>query len=343
MQNSGHQKKVDRESGDTIGTERDWTQTDRARRKRIVTSAFVDRDATDRIRRAVDEVRAHRLVGAEPTCILLTGDPGVGKTSFLQHYEAMSPLQRINGCIVRPVLYVVFQAQTTPVGAAKTILRKLFLPQLGQVKDSNLTVDQELQLDRLCRGTQTELTFRVKAQLEAQKVEVVLNDEFQHVAEKGSDKSISKAADWVKEVVKDKNVPFLMAGISTVSRLVEQNAQLHDITRYRFDLSRFNYETEVQKLAFREFLAKLDISFPFNNPCRFADPELALSIFLITQGSLRQLATFLRHAAFAAIDRDSSCMTLDDLAAGFDAVESLSPLKQNPFKNGGFSTYAGRG
>jgi hypothetical protein len=282
------------------------------------------------------------MVGAEPTCILLTGAAGVGKTSFLQYYEAMSPLKRVNGCIVRPVLYVVFQAQTTPVGAAKTILRKLFVPQLGQVKGNNLTVDQELQLERLCRGTQTELTFRVKMQLEAQKVEVVLNDEFQHVAEKGSDKSISKAADWIKEVVKDKNVPFVMAGINTVSRLIEQNTQLHDITRYRFNLGQFGYDTEVQKLAFREFLAKLDLVFPFNSPCRFADPEYALPIFLTTQGNLRQVATFLRYAAFAAIDREALCMTLDDLAIGFEAVESLSPLKENPFKNSSIISHTGR-
>jgi GTPase SAR1 family protein len=296
------------------GTPVDWTSVEPTRRRRVVASAFVDRDATTLIINKIDQIREFRRDGAEPRCIILTGLPGVGKTTLLKHYASMHPGRTESGVKIRPVLYVCMQSRTSPIGAAKIMLAELMGP--------NHTA-----------GTQTELTFRVKDQLRRQQVEVVLNDEFQHVAEKGQAKTVSDAADWVKEVVKDTTVPFAMAGMSTVTRLVEQNQQLNDITPYRYELGRFGYESEPEKLAFRKFLQKLDHAFPFNIPAHLGEPRTAHALFAVTEGNLRRLATVLFIASTKAINRNAPMMTTDDLAAGVDDIHLENPLRDNPFRN----------
>lgn len=321
-----------------------WNDADRLARKRAVTSVFVERNATDRVAEIIDKLRGNRLAGKEAACMMLTGEPGVGKTTFLKRYESWHPLRRgVGGRLLRPVLYVGFQSQTSPIGAAKTLLRKLFVPKLGHEDAESLTAEEEERLERLCRGNLTDLTFRVKEQLNRQEVEAVLNDDFHHVANRGAAKSVSAAADWVKEVVKDTRVPFIMAGVGAVTRLVKQNRELADVTPRRLELGRLLYDTEPHKLASREFLAKLDTGLPFDRPCRFADPDTAFCIMQATEGYLRRITHLIHHAAFAAIDRGASWMTTDDLAAGFEEIAALSPLERNPFAHDRPDLYAGEG
>ncbi|MGO9943524.1 MAG: ATP-binding protein [Rhodoblastus sp.] len=299
----------------------------------MVASAFVTRKVTTTIAEKIDYVRAIRRTGAEPSCILVSGLQGTGKSTFLSQYEGANPPHREKGTIIRPVLYASFPSNTAPIGAAKIILRRLFFEQLGHLDEPQLTEPQYKALKAFTSGDLFDLTVRVKQQLLAQRVEVVLNDEFQHVAERGREKSVAKAADWVKELVKDTNVPFVMAGMPSISILVEGNHQLSDITKYRFELSFFRYEKESEKLAFKDFVARLELAFPFNREAGFARPHILLALFNASGGSLRQLGRMLIDAAFHAIDRNAEFMTVDDLAFGFAENAVNSPLAKNPFSD----------
>lgn len=311
----------------------DWTKIDAEVRRRVVTSAFVARDVTTKIAQKIDYIRAARRTGAEPSCMMLSGQQGTGKSTFLRHYEAENPPRRVAGTITRPVLYASFQSSTSPIGAAKILLRRLFFDQVGHSVEPDLSERQQRALKAFTSGNLIDLTIRVKRQLIAQEVEVVLNDEFQHVAERGREKTVGKAADWVKELVKDTNVPFVMAGMPSIGILVESNHQLSDITKYRFALSFFRYDTEPGKLSFKNFVARLELAFPFNREAGFARPHVLLALFNATGGSLRQLGRILTDAAFHAIDRNAEFMSAEDLAFGFDENAVNSPLKKNPFSD----------
>jgi len=163
---------------------------DMAARRRALQDLFVPRAPTTALARLIDKVRADRDALSEPTCILMTGETGVGKSTFLQHYAARHPRRREAGCLVQPVIYEELQSKTTILAAAKALLRKLDDPSRG-------------------RGGLADLTHRVRHQLEAQRVEVVILDEFQHIVETG-DVTVNKVADWFKQVAKATNVPFVM-------------------------------------------------------------------------------------------------------------------------------------
>lgn len=309
----------------------DWTKVDPDDRKKLVTSTYVERDVTTEIAKKIDSVRNASRLGAEPSCIMLFGQQGTGKSKFLHQYEADHPPRRVGGTIVRPVLYASLLSNSTPIRVAKIILRRLFFEQPGHLKEPTLSEREQKALRVFTSGDEPELTIRVKQQLLAQRVEVVLSDEFQHLAERGQEKSVGKAADWVKELVKDTGVPFVMAGMPSVSLLVTTNKQLNDITKYPLELSFFTYNSEPEKLAFKDFVARLELEFPFNREAGFARKQIVPALFNATGGSVRQLKRMLTDAAFHAIDRNAEFMTIEDLAYGFDENAGNSLLQHNPF------------
>ncbi len=170
-----------------------WGRRDMNTRRQALQDLFIERQPTTALTKLIDKVRADRDALSEPTCILITGDTGVGKSAFLKHYAAGHPPRREAGCLIQPVLYEELQSKTTIISAAKTMLRRLEDPSAG-------------------KGNLADLTYRVTHQLGAQKVEVVILDEFQHIVETG-EITVNKVADWLKQVAKAANVPFVMAGM----------------------------------------------------------------------------------------------------------------------------------
>lgn len=254
----------------------DWATVDPRDRRIATADVFVSRERTDRISRVFDKIRRDTADHAEATCVILKGEQGTGKSGFLKHYESVHRAGRVDGSYVRPVVYVSLQSATTTLGVAKILLKKL-------MGDTHLS------------GTHVDLTIRVKTQIEQQKVQLILIDEFHHVVEMGGKHTISKCADWVKELVKTTGISLCMCGIPKVESIVEANAQLRSITPYRFKLEQYEYEVPQDRLAFRRFLAQLDHALPFNKPCGLGDLDMSLALFAITQGNLRTLIRLVRE------------------------------------------------
>ena len=288
-----------------------WAETDMAARRRALQDLFVQRAPTMALAELIDKVRADRDALSEPTCILITGDTGVGKSTFLRHYAAQHPPRRDAGCLVQPVIYEELQSETTILGAAKALLYRLEDPSCG-------------------KGGLADLTYRVHHQLGAQRVEVVLLDEFQHIVETG-EITVNKVADWFKQVAKAANVPFVMAGMPTAARVIQSHEQFAGITPYRYTLDQFDYESQKGRNAFREFLALVDAKLPFDGVARFANKEDARALFDVTGGRLRPLMRLIKQAALHALDRGSTNVGPIDLAYGYDQIEPTHPAADNPF------------
>ena len=181
-----------------------WATVDMAVRRHALQKLFVGRAPTAAIAKKIDKARSDRDALSEPTCMLVTGETGVGKSTFLKHYAAGNPSTRDAGCLVQPVVFVELQSKMTLLSAAKALARALEDPSGG-------------------KGGLADLTFRVSDQIKAQRVEVVILDEFQHIVETG-EITVNKVADWFKQVAKERNVPFVMAGMPTASRVPRHRA-----------------------------------------------------------------------------------------------------------------------
>ncbi len=291
---------------------RDQSRAGPNERKALVRDVYVARDATEHIATLIDKVRRSRGLSPEPLCVLITGDTGAGKSSFLRQYVKRSPPWRDpSGNFVQPLLRVELDSFVTVIGAAKLILRELQDPSNGA-------------------GKLGDLTHRIRVLTKAQKVEVVLIDEFQHIVDSGS-RTINKVADWIKQLAKSANLSFVMAGMPEAARIIDGNSQFAGITPYRHTLGMLEFGKDGERRIFRKFLCEVDAKLPFDRLAGIGDIKIAKVLFDATNGNLRTLMHLIREAAGHAIDRDVAAIGMTDLAYGFEQIEVMSPLEVNPF------------
>ena len=292
-----------------------WTKRPVDERKAIVGALYVPRDVTEEIREQIDTCREDARSLPEPTCVLVTGDSGTGKSSLLRSYLEAHPPRRVEGIMRRPVLMVELPVKATMLDAATAMLRAMEDP--GAEK-----------------GTLDNRSHRVRTQLKLQGVEVVLIDEFQHIVEASGDRTLNKVGDWLKQQSKQTGIPFVLVGLSHSASVVDVNPQFGRICPYRFSLGPFRWDEQPNRVAFRRFLAELDSQLPFDELSRIADPDTARRLFLASDGSVSRLMLLIRKAAFYAIERDAPRIETVDLAAAYRRViEPLSHLDHNPFED----------
>jgi hypothetical protein len=290
-----------------------WIDRDPSERRTIVNGTFVPRDLCDSLVERMDRVRRNMREGARPACITFVGEAGVGKSALLQNYAAGNPISETtqDGFITRtrPVLYVEF-AQAMSVGqAADLTLCELLGPTAPQGARARYIILPE--------------------QLRLQGVELMIFDEFQHVLEKGADKTQGATRDWVKYLTKKTRIPAVLAGMKAINDIVDGDPQLYQLTPHRFKLPHYDYSTKEEKKEFRRFLADLDRRLPFDELAHLADPDRARRLHLSCRGFLRPFSYVLERAADLAIEEKSGCIRDYDFAR---AYEEVGEFEGNPFE-----------
>lgn len=301
---------------DAIPALADWKKSSKFHRLSVIPTVFVERSSTMLIQDIIEDIRKDRQLLAEPSCMIITGRTGVGKTTFLKRYrdDFGAPSRDENQNQITPVLYISLPSRATPLTTAQELVKQL----VGQ---------------DFAKGGLKGLTDLAKMHLIAQQVEVVLCDEFQHIVRSAGSIQTYQAAEWIKEVSKDTNIPFVMAGMSEVTSIVETNEQLKSITPYRVELTYFPYSKADQKKLFRDFLRTFDKALPFNEDSKLGSPDIADAIFSVTGGSLRSLNFLIRKSAELAIDADNEKIEIMDLYYATARILSGANIqgKTNPF------------
>ena len=297
----------------------DWeTETD-DKRKAVANSIFVPRGFTSEFLSTMEEARAGSKEGAEAMCLVVVGEKGVGKSAFLKRYAAENPQTLITEgnvtTITRPVVYVSFPPSPTLKGSAEEFLTSL----AGSAS---------------VRGSRTKLTQRIKKLLIDLKVELVIADEFQHVRAEGA-RGKSEVADWLKDILKTTNIPFVLSGMPETVDIIQANDQLHSLTEEPTIITGYDWNEKASQNAWRALLAKIDLRLPFNERAELADEETSLQLFRCTGGNLRRLRFILRVAVARALRNKGKLVTWDDLAAGYHRLPKLAGVGGNPFDRNG--------
>ncbi len=297
----------------------DWEAVSLKARKEVANAIFVPRGFTDEFVSAMQELRDGSKEGAEAMCLVVVGEKGVGKSAFLKRYAEDNPQERVvEGNVVtitRPVVYVPFPPSPTLKGAAEVFLAALAGP--GSL-----------------RGSRTALTQRIKEMLIDLKTELVIADEFQHVRDEGR-KGKSEVADWLKDIVKSTNIPFVLAGMPETVQIIQADEQLHSLTEEPTVITTYDWEDSGSRFAWRALLAKIDLQLPFNERSELSEQETARTLFVCTDGNLRRLRAILRVAVNRALSNGGKLITWDDLAAGYHRLPKMPDVKGNPFDRSG--------
>ncbi len=144
----------------------------------------------------------------EPQCISLEGRPGAGKTTLVKAYASAFPRIETEEGTDIPIFYMLTPSPVTVKGMAETMLEQLGDPAAH-------------------RGSQPSLNSRLSKLIVACNVELVILDDFHHLIDTETNRILRKVSDWLKVLIKETQVPFLVVGIEgKVRQILKENEQL---------------------------------------------------------------------------------------------------------------------
>jgi hypothetical protein len=258
-------------------------------------------------------------IAGEPQCMVLEGMPGVGKSTLIKSYtEALPRYETISGTKV-PVFYLETPSPATVKGMAAKLLDVLGDPAANH-------------------GTLWSMNARLIHFIRACEVQMVILDDFHHLIDRETNRVLHKVSDWLKVLIKETNVPFLVVGIvDTVRRILDANAQLSRLFAIRETLHPFRWDTQ-QPETIKEFagfvtFAESKIGIPLATEIDRQD--LLYRLYDATDGVVGNIMNLLRYGAAIAQQRENDQLSLGVLATAFDLRLAEHVHKRNPFVTSG--------
>jgi len=262
---------------------------------------------------------AHRLskTANEPQCIALEGQTGAGKTTLVQDYASAFPRVETPSGTEIPVFYMETPSPVTVKGMAISMLTKL-----GDPAAKN--------------GDTAALSSRLAELLIACKVQLVILDDFHHLIDSDTKKVLAKVSDWLKVLIKESKVPFLVVGIEgKVDEILCANEQLSRLFAYREPLKPFewNEHNPTSMQDFATFIKFAQNSFGITFSKEITRPEMLYRLHYATNGVVANIMNLLRYVALLAGEKGGTPIDLSLMAEAFDTrLAKHLRAKHNPFE-----------
>ena len=254
----------------------------------------------------------------EPQCMALEGRPGAGKTTLVTTYAAAFPRYETAEGTKVPVFYVETPSPVTVKGMAARMLEVLGDPAAhkGPLWAMN-----------------ARLIYYLK---EACEVQLVILDDFHHLIDRKTRLILETVSDWLKVLIKETQLPFLVVGIDDeVRAILKTNAQLARLFAACEKLPPFQWEpqTEAGVKEFAAFIkyAEQGLDRPLSD--EISRYELLHRLHYATEGVIGHVMNLLRQADFLAKEQQLDTLTLSILSQVFNKrFGEQFPTKINPFE-----------
>lgn len=252
----------------------------------------------------------------EPQCMSLEGVTGAGKSTLMRDYVALFPrIEQKDGTRI-PIFYAETPSPVTVKGMAATLLAQLGDP-------------------AAYRGTLWAMNYRlIRLMIDCQ-VELVILDDFHHLIDKETNRILEQVSDWLKVLIKETGIPFLVVGIDgKVERILEANAQLSRLFAVRQTLEPFRCDPsdEASIQEFGQFVQYAEQAITIPLPVTISRLELLHRLHYATEGVVGNLMNLLRYSAWLTRQDNQESITLSTLAAAFDKrLAKHIKKKSNPF------------
>jgi energy-coupling factor transporter ATP-binding protein EcfA2 len=270
----------------------------------------------DAIYRAIERCQHMSRVMREPQCISLEGHPGAGKTTLSTCYTAAHPRTETEWGSRIPVFYLETPSPITVKGMAQTMLDKLGDPLAD-------------------RGTLTTLNRRLKHYLVQCEVQLVILDDFHHLIDADTDRVFQTVSDWLKVLIKDAGVPFMVVGIEGKNeQILRLNPQLSRLFALRETLRPFAWDQERKEaiLELGGWIKSIEQEMGKALVPQMSRIELLHRLHYATDGIAGHLLNLLRYAAQYALEQGEAEVTLAALTWAFQhRITGHFPGKINPF------------
>lgn len=258
----------------------------------------------------------------EPQCLSLEGCPGAGKTTLVKAYADLFPRVETEEGTDIPIFYVLTPSPVTVKGMAEAMLEQLGDPAAH-------------------RGSQPSLNSRLSKLIVACKVELVVLDDFHHLIDTKTNRILRTVSDWLKVLIKETQVPFLVVGIEgQVQQILKENQQLSRLFAEQVTLSPFQWDIADPKQTsikeFANFIKFAEKIIGITLPTELARVELLYRLHYATEGVVANIINLLRYAGEIVQEERHSQMVMEDLARAFERrLSKHLSNKINPFKHEG--------
>ncbi|MFM0561695.1 TniB family NTP-binding protein [Paraburkholderia sediminicola] len=275
--------------------------------------SFINLPHVKRILASLDRMHEYQCGSEEAEHIMLVGESGVGKSTLLIRYVKRHPAIEHEEFTEVPVLYVALSQSPTPKILASMLLRALGDPKWHVGKEVELT-DRLVFLTKQCR------------------VRLVIIDEANHLIDRGGEKTLHTAADWLKRLVDATRVSFVLAGIPRTRRLLATNDQLRERFREVIEIDRFSVASKPAEREFRSVLKTFKGYLRELPTIDFSGAAITRLFAFASDGRLRDIRRLLVRAVELAYEQSNPRLTDAILAEAFRTViYPGSPDRRNPF------------
>lgn len=257
----------------------------------------------------------------EPQCMALMGVTGAGKSTVARTYAQGFPRAETAQGARLPVVYLETPSPATIKSVAATALRQLGDP-------------------RAASGTLWSMDARLVHYLRECQVRLVIMDDFHHLFDEESQRALGTVSNWLKVLIKESNVPFLVVGLEDKIRLIlGANPQLARLFALRETLDPLAWDpAQVETLAaFAKFVqyAEQAVGLPLSEELPRA--EWLHRLHFATGGVVGHILNLLRQAktALQVAEPTATHLTLAAVSLAF-RQRLQDPLRPqaDPFQPG---------
>lgn len=255
---------------------------------------------------------------SDPICLALIGESRAGKTRILEHIESQYPTSRTEEGKHIPLLRVSVPVRPTIKGLAEEILLAL-----GDPNPS--------------KGTVSNMTSKIVAQVREVKTLAMMVDEFQHFYDKEKQKVMHDVADWFKVLVDRCHIVLITSGLQSSQSVLNLNEQLAGRFMAPILVPRFDWNDDDQRDEFIAILGAFQTGLSEFDLPQLDSDEMAFRFYCATGGLIGYIVKILRKAVWNAVDDGRRQIALKNLATAWQesVYRDIAALDlPNPFSRG---------
>lgn len=245
--------------------------------------------------------------------LVIQGPSGVGKSTLIKEYvRELESSTRSDGGVHSSVLIVEIPSSPTKKNLATAML----------------TAMKDPYADSRSHSAETKFA-RIVLLLSKLGVEVVVLDEAQHLVDYKRNAAY-EAADWIKSMMNETSITFVLVGLKRTEGLLWANEQLRRRFSATVEYNRFTL-TESCWTQFLLLLQGLRELLPVAS-ISFSDKEMIRRFYLASFGLIDYLIKILDRSVWLVQHKDAQGINLSILSEAFkDEIWSAAPEVRNPF------------